>query len=129
MDELGRAMDDDEAATCEYDIEGERSVCSGGTPFLVGDAETGVLGPGHAGVFKYDKDGEPVTVFTFHYYVSRSPPKFTMSIFHSDPSPLGSPRRRRSQTRREASLLRQKRLARPSLRLRRTGSERSSDSV
>jgi len=60
-------MGDASAAECAYSLDGPRA-CAGGTPFLIGDLETGVVGPGHAGVLAYDKGGETVRVFTFHYY-------------------------------------------------------------
>ena len=54
VDKNGNSMSADDAATCAYDIEGDSDVpCSGGSAFLIGDAASGVLGPGHAGVLEY----------------------------------------------------------------------------
>ena len=67
VDDRGAAMGDASAAECAYGPDGP-GACAGGTSFLAGDLETGVIGPGHAGVLAYDKGGETVRVFTFHYY-------------------------------------------------------------
>ena len=64
VDKDGHAMDDEESATCAYNIDGEASDCAGGSVFLLGSKTTKVIGPGHPGVLKY---GE-THVFTAHYY-------------------------------------------------------------